>query len=483
MAGLVGRGPGLTPSGDDALAGALLVAHALGTGRGARGCRARPARCHHRGVGRPARRRRRRLRRPTGGHPRRRRRRRRPGCRGRALPAVLAIGHTSGADHGDRHPGGPGGADPGQLGAEAVARAATSAPTAGRRPDGAPHDDPRRAAPRRLPRLGEPDAGLPRRRRHRGRRRRPGGDGDRAQRRRAARHGLRRARRGRSQRPRRRHAGRRRRRAGCRAGRGRRRARRRCAAPATRASGGDDEVAPRTLGSAAARCRREPGGHLGARPARRHRGLRRHRRGPERDAVLRQRLRRRRGAPQGRRGRRRRARHGPRLRHRPRRRGRARLRQRRAARVGRRRRGLRHRRAAGDVPARRRRGRAEPLPRRRRAATSRRPSAGRSTRQALRALADDPATETVLLVSKPPDDAVLADIEAYAAELGPARALGGARRGPPRPHRGGRGLPRRRGPPGADLAGHPRRAGRRRRWPPAPPCAACSAAAPSPTRR
>jgi Protein of unknown function (DUF2877) len=29
---LVGRGPGLTPSGDDALAGALLVAHALGTG-------------------------------------------------------------------------------------------------------------------------------------------------------------------------------------------------------------------------------------------------------------------------------------------------------------------------------------------------------------------------------------------------------------------------------------------------------------------
>jgi len=32
VAGLVGRGPGLTPSGDDALAGALLVAHALGTG-------------------------------------------------------------------------------------------------------------------------------------------------------------------------------------------------------------------------------------------------------------------------------------------------------------------------------------------------------------------------------------------------------------------------------------------------------------------
>ena len=32
VAGLVGRGPGLTPSGDDALAGALLVACALGTG-------------------------------------------------------------------------------------------------------------------------------------------------------------------------------------------------------------------------------------------------------------------------------------------------------------------------------------------------------------------------------------------------------------------------------------------------------------------
>jgi FdrA protein len=43
---------------------------------------------------------------------------------------------------------------------------------------------------------------------------------------------------------------------------------------------------------------------------------------------------------------------------------------------------------------------------------------GRSTRQALRALADDPTTETVLVVSKPPDDAVLADVEAYAAELG-----------------------------------------------------------------
>ena len=43
---------------------------------------------------------------------------------------------------------------------------------------------------------------------------------------------------------------------------------------------------------------------------------------------------------------------------------------------------------------------------------------GRSTRQALAALAEDPATESVLMVSKPPDDAVLADLEALATELG-----------------------------------------------------------------
>jgi len=43
---------------------------------------------------------------------------------------------------------------------------------------------------------------------------------------------------------------------------------------------------------------------------------------------------------------------------------------------------------------------------------------GRSTRQALAALADDPATETVLVVSKPPDAAVLTDLEAHAAQLG-----------------------------------------------------------------
>ena len=43
---------------------------------------------------------------------------------------------------------------------------------------------------------------------------------------------------------------------------------------------------------------------------------------------------------------------------------------------------------------------------------------GRSTRQALRALAEDPATETVLVVSKPPDDAVLAELQADAGQLG-----------------------------------------------------------------
>jgi FdrA protein len=44
--------------------------------------------------------------------------------------------------------------------------------------------------------------------------------------------------------------------------------------------------------------------------------------------------------------------------------------------------------------------------------------AGRSTRQALAALAADPATETIIVVSKPPAPEVLADLEAYAAGLG-----------------------------------------------------------------
>jgi FdrA protein len=43
---------------------------------------------------------------------------------------------------------------------------------------------------------------------------------------------------------------------------------------------------------------------------------------------------------------------------------------------------------------------------------------GRSTRQALQALAADPATESVIVVSKPPDDAVLARVRADAEALG-----------------------------------------------------------------
>ncbi len=43
---------------------------------------------------------------------------------------------------------------------------------------------------------------------------------------------------------------------------------------------------------------------------------------------------------------------------------------------------------------------------------------GRSTRQALAALAADPATTSIVVVSKPPDEGVLTDLEAYAAGLG-----------------------------------------------------------------
>ena len=135
-----------------------------------------------------------------------------------------------------------------------------------------------------------------------------------------ARHGLRRARRGRPQRPRRRDP-RPTTPPGWMPGSRRSPTRSpRCAAPATRAAG----VTTRSPRAPSARPRPRSGAtlarHLGARPARRHRGLRRHRLRAERDAVLRQRLRRGRGAAQGRRGRRRRARHGARLRHRARRR-------------------------------------------------------------------------------------------------------------------------------------------------------------------
>ena len=46
------------------------------------------------------------------------------------------------------------------------------------------------------------------------------------------------------------------------------------------------------------------------------------------------------------------------------------------------------------------------------------PVGGRATRQALRALAADPTTETVVVVSKPPDHTVLTEVETYAGDLG-----------------------------------------------------------------
>ncbi|WP_374968419.1 DUF1116 domain-containing protein [Terrabacter sp. BE26] len=57
--------------------------------------------------------------------------------------------------------------------------------------------------------------------------------------------------------------------------------------------------------------------------------------------------------------------------------------------------------------------------------------AGRSTKQALAALAADPATETIVVVSKPPAPEVLADLEAYAATLG--KPVHWATLGPGRP--------------------------------------------------
>ncbi|WP_404392207.1 DUF1116 domain-containing protein [Humibacillus xanthopallidus] len=56
---------------------------------------------------------------------------------------------------------------------------------------------------------------------------------------------------------------------------------------------------------------------------------------------------------------------------------------------------------------------------------------GRSTRQALAALAADPATERILVVSKPPAAKVLAELEAYAAGLG--KPVHWATLGPGRP--------------------------------------------------
>ncbi len=101
-AGLVGAGRGLTPSGDDALCGVLLALRAaLAPLPGARGRQRRRdavAGRHHQPVRLPAARRCRGLRGPRGRH------RGERGVRGdeagidEGLPAVLAIGHSSGAD-------------------------------------------------------------------------------------------------------------------------------------------------------------------------------------------------------------------------------------------------------------------------------------------------------------------------------------------------------------------------------------------------
>ena len=86
-----------------------------------------------------------------------------------------------------------------------------------------------------------------------------------------------------------------------------------------------------------------------------------------------------------------------------------------------------------------RRGRARPLGRRRRAAPPDRRS---------RALAADAATESILVVSKPPAAEVLADLERYAAGLGKPVHWATLGRGSTRPHGGRRGLPAR---PGATV--------------------------------
>ena len=276
---------GLTPSGDDALAGALLVAHAVGAAArsrtpcapgSARPPRSRPPCSTPPPTGTP---------RPTSSPSSTPRSPATDAAVARALPAVLAIGHTSGAD----------------LVAGIAGSRCTSC---SRRPDAIDHHDrtERRMTThvelrrRGLPRLGEPDAGLAGRRRHPRRPRRPGRDGHRAQRRRPARAWA----------------------STCPPRPGPTTSSSPCAPTTPDAAGAglaavadalagaarherlravvDEAVAPRTLGSAAARARRHAGRDLGARPARRDRGLRRHRVGPVGDAVLRQRLRRGRGA-------------------------------------------------------------------------------------------------------------------------------------------------------------------------------------------
>jgi FdrA protein len=106
---------------------------------------------------------------------------------------------------------------------------------------------------------------------------------------------------------------------------------------------------------------------------------------------------------------------------------------------------------------------------------------GRSTRQALTALADDPATETVLVVSKPPDAGVLAEVGAHAARLG--LRVHWAVLGPGRPDLTAALEAFLRAEGHAVPTWSPSPSPRTRRSPPGRRCAACSAVAPSPTRR
>ncbi len=131
------------------------------------------------------------------------------------------------------------------------------------------------------------------------------------------------------------------------------------------------------------------------------------------------------------------------------------------------------------MPPRRGRRRHEPLPRCRRPRHVEPGLKGRSTRQALAALAADEATTSVIVVSKPPAAEVLADMQAYAAGLGvPVHWATWAQDA--RPHRRRRGRP---GVPTGTRCRRGRRGPRTRSRSRSGRCAVSSAAAPSPTRR
>ena len=190
----------------------------------------------------------------------------RRGSEAAALDEVLAIGHTSGADllAGCRRA-------PSMRWPLPDDRCRSPTPAT---PTGACRDRPRRGAQRRLLRLGEPHAGLPP-----GRRRAPGVEA--AQVAMAtelnldviARHGLRDAGGRRAQRPPRRDPRRRRRRRSPPGWRPSTAPWPRSRPAGSQAGGFGEAPAPRTLGGAVARRRRQPGAGVRARAARHHRGL------------------------------------------------------------------------------------------------------------------------------------------------------------------------------------------------------------------